>query len=200
MSQYSKENKIQKIDKNSIFVCATDTLYGMCTSAFNAKSVERIYEIKGRDENKPFIILISDISELKQFGVTVSKKQSAFLEAIWPGKVSVILPCTLKKFEYLHRGTESLAFRMPKKVTIQDILEMTGPLVAPSVNKQGGKPAETITEAREIFGDDVDLYISDGKLKGEPSTIITFQGDTLVCLRVGAVPFEKVQEVFDEVK
>jgi L-threonylcarbamoyladenylate synthase len=196
MSQYSKENKIQKIDKNSIFVCATDTLYGICTSAFNKENVERIYEMKGRDENKPFIILISDIAELNQFGVTITKNQQAFLEKIWPGKVSVVLPCSLKKFEYLHRGTESLAFRMPKKNSIRDILENTGPLVAPSANKQGAKPAETITEAREIFGEEVDTYISDGKLKGDPSTIITFQGDTLVCTRVGAVPFDNLKEMY----
>ncbi len=196
----SQTNKIQKIEGGSVFICATDTLYGICTSAFDKENVERIYEIKGRDENKPFIILISDASDIKQFGVTISKKQQAFLEAIWPGKVSVILPCKLKKFEYLHRGTETLAFRMPKKVTIQDILEATGPLVAPSANRQGEKPAETITEAREIFGDEIDTYISDGKLKGEPSTVVTFSGDTLVCVRVGAVPFEKIQEVFDGVK
>ncbi len=196
----SHVNKIQKIEGGNVFVCATDTLYGICTSAFDKENVERIYEIKGRDENKPFIILISDASDIKQFGVTISKKQQAFLEAIWPGKVSVILPCKLKKFEYLHRGTETLAFRMPKKVTIQDILEATGPLVAPSANRQGEKPAETITEAREIFGDEIDTYISDGKLKGEPSTVVTFKGDTLICVREGAVPFEKIQEVFDELK
>ncbi len=196
MSQYSQNNKIQKIEKDSIFVCATDTLYGICTSAFNKNNVERIYEIKGRDDNKPFIILISEIADLKQFGVLISKKQHAFLEEIWPGKVSVVLPCKLKKFEYLHRGIESLAFRMPKKNSIRDIVEMTGPIVAPSANKQGQLPAETITEARAIFGDAVDLYISDSKLKGDPSTIITFQGDTLICLREGAVAFEGIEEIY----
>ena len=44
--------------KSKIIVLPTDTLYGICTSAFNNKSVEKIYDIKGRDENKPFIILI----------------------------------------------------------------------------------------------------------------------------------------------
>ncbi len=193
---YNLKNK-QEILQNGIFVCATDTLYGMCTSAFDKKNVERIYELKGRDEKKPFIILISKIIDLKKFGVTISKKQHMFLDEIWPGKVSVVLPCMLKKFEYLHRGTEGLAFRMPRKNSIIDILEITGPLVAPSANRQGEHPAETITEARDIFGDDVDLYISDGKLKGEPSTIITFTDDKLICIREGAVPFEKVQEVFD---
>lgn len=196
----SHHNKIQKIEKDDIFVCATDTLYGICTSAFNQKNVERIYDIKGRDENKPFIILISHISDLDQFGVTLSKKQETFLGHIWPGKVSVIVPCPHKKFAYLHRGTESLAFRLPKKESVRDILEITGPLVAPSANRQGETPAETVTEAREVFGHYVDTYISDGKLKGSPSTIITFTDDNLVCLREGAVSFGEIQESWDEIK
>lgn len=190
------QNKTENL-KNSVFVCATDTLYGICTSAFDKKNVERIYELKERTDTKPFIILLYDTRGLKDFGITLTKKQSAFLEEIWPGKVSVVLPCPLKKFEYLHRGTESLAFRMPKKNSIRDILDVTGPLVAPSANVEGEESAQTVTEAREIFGDAVDVYISDGKLAGAPSTIITFKDDKLVCLREGAVPFEQLKEVFD---
>ncbi len=182
--------------KNGIGVYATDTLYGICASALSKKNVERIYELKERTDTKPFIILIEDTRDLDKFGIKLSQKERAFLDEIWPGKVSVVLACTLKKFEYLHRGTESLAFRMPKKNSIRDILEITGPLVAPSANREGQKPAETITEARAIFGDAVDVYISDGKLNGAPSTLITFKDDKLICLREGAVPFSKLQALF----
>ncbi len=196
---HNLENK-REIFENGIFVCETDTLYGICTSAFVKENVETIYDLKGRDENKPFIILLSELSDLKSFGVTLSANQKTFLEMIWPGKVSVILPCPDKKFKYLHRGTNSLAFRIPKKNSIRDILEITGPLVAPSVNHQGEKPAETITEARAMFGDEIDAYISGGKLAGAPSTLITFEGDSLVCLREGAVSFEQLKKTFEEIK
>jgi L-threonylcarbamoyladenylate synthase len=182
--------------ENGIFVCETDTLYGICTSAFIKENVEEIYDIKGRDENKPFIILLSQVADLKSFNITLTPKQKKYLDEIWPGKVSVILPCPHKKFEYLHRGTESLAFRIPKKRSIQDILEITGPLVAPSANKQGQKPAETVTEAKQVFGDDIDAYFSGGKLSGAPSTLITFKDDKLVCLREGAVPFDSLQILY----
>lgn len=191
-----KKVKYADILEDSVFVCQTDTIYGMCTSAFSKERVEYMYSLKGRFENKPFIILLSDISDLKQFGITLSVKQKIFLEKIWPGKISVVLPCPLKKFNYLHRGTESLAFRIPKKQSIRDILEITGPLVAPSVNKQGQKPAETVTEAKAIFGEQIDLYISGGKLNGAPSTLITIADDTVKCLRDGAVPFSKIEPLF----
>lgn len=179
---------------SKIVVLPTDTLYGICTSAFDKMAVERIYEIKGRDENKPFIVLISKISDLEKFGISsalISAQSSdgrankRILENVWPGKVSVILPLqksALKKFEYLHRGTGKLAFRLPRKKTLLAYLRKSGPLVAPSANPQGEKPAETIAEAKKYFGTKVDMYVAGGRLTGSPSTIIEIANDASVKL------------------
>ena len=48
----------------------TDTLYGIHTSALNQKSVENVYKIRGRAPEKPFIILIGSIDQLKIFKIT----------------------------------------------------------------------------------------------------------------------------------
>lgn len=173
-------------EKNTVFICPTDTIYGICTSAFDKKNVEKIYTLKGRDENKAFIILISKISDLKKFGITLTKTQADFLKRNWPGPLSVILPCPLKKLEYLHRGLYSLAFRIPKKKKIIDILQKIGPIVAPSANPQGEKPANTISQAKKYFGYNVDLYISAGRLEGKPSTIVSFQKNKLITIRQGS--------------
>jgi len=163
-----------KSKKAKIFVLPTDTLYGICARALDKTAVERIYEIKSRTETKPFIILISNPRDLEKFGISKSflNAHSKLLEKVWPGKVSVILPIKGSKFAYLHRGHKSLAFRIPRKKSLQVILKKTGPLVAPSANPEGMKPAETIREARTYFGDKVDAYISGGRLTGAPSTII----------------------------
>lgn len=181
--------------KDEIFIYPTDTLYGLCASAFSKKAVERIYTIKGRDENKPFIILIASLNDLKKFHIVLSKEQKIFLQKVWPGKVSVILPVPQKKFEYLHRGKKSLAFRLPKKKLLLDLIQNVGPLVAPSANPQGGKPAETIKEAKKYFGGNVDFYISGGKLQSKPSTIISLVTKEPKILREGSmqVKFDKLK-------
>lgn len=184
---------VKKNVKSKIIVLPTDTLYGICTSAFDENAVERIYDIKGRDENKPFIILISKLKDLEDFGIDegLIKKHKKLLSKVWPGKVSVILPIQkkfLKKFEYLHRGTGKLAFRLPAKKSVVALLKKFGPIVAPSANPQGLKPAETILEAKKYFGDQVSSYIRGGRLKGSPSTIIeiTNAGNVNI-VREGAV-------------
>lgn len=179
------ENKdlIKKLKSENIIVYPTDTIYGIVGSALSKKVVSRIYTIKGRDENKPFIILISRIEDLKLFGVKISPDQEKYLKSVWPGKVSVILPCKSKKFYYLHRGTNSLAFRLPKKKSLQALLKKTGPLVAPSANPQGLLPATTIREAKNYFGDTIDAYVSGGKLEGKSSTLISLLHEKAEILR-----------------
>jgi L-threonylcarbamoyladenylate synthase len=167
---YEKEIKI--IKKGGIGVFPTDTLYGIVGNPFLKDTVERIYTEKGRSKQKPFIILISSINDIKKFGIILNKKQKEYLATVWPGAVSVILPCKAKKFEYLHRGKDSLAFRLPKKKKVIEFLKKTGPLVAPSANPQGLLPAHTIAEAKDYFGSDVDFYISGGLLDSKPSKIV----------------------------
>ena len=166
-----KEKKVIGILKNGgVGVMPTDTIYGLVGSAFSKQAVDRIYKIKNRDTNKPLIVLISSVKDLEEFSIT--NVQSSTLNKFWPGKVSIILPCTSPKFRYLHRGTKSIAFRLPAKKSLIEILKKTGPLVAPSANPESLKPAENIKQAKKYFTNGVDFYLSVGILKNESSTLI----------------------------
>ncbi|MGC8880698.1 MAG: L-threonylcarbamoyladenylate synthase [Minisyncoccia bacterium] len=172
------------LKEGAIGVIPTDTIYGICGSALNKKTVEKIYKLRKRNSKKPMIILISSLKDLKFFKIKLKRKTQKILKKIWPAKISVILPCKLKQFFYLHKGTNSLAFRIPKNRELLKILEISGPVVAPSANFEGEKPAETINEARKYFKDKV-FYYNKGKLKGKPSTLIDFTSSQIKILRKG---------------
>lgn len=177
------------LKEGGLIVLPTDTLYGVIASALSKKAVEKIYKIKGRDENKPFIILINSMTQLSIFGIKLNNLQSETLTRFWPGRVSLILPCPLSKWSYIHRGEKSIAFRMISKRNkdLFSLINKIGPLVAPSVNTQGEKPAETITEAKKYFGNQIDLYINKGRRKSNPSTLVKFGENNLIILRQGDV-------------
>jgi L-threonylcarbamoyladenylate synthase len=177
------EDIINTLQNGGIGIMPTDTIYGLVGQPFNPKIVERIYEIKKRPVDKPFVILISGFGDLKKFNVVMDKKTKKKLREIWPNPVTVIL--NVKDSEHLTRGKESLAFRFPKDQKIQDILKKTGPLIATSPNISDQKPAETIEEARRYFGNKVDFYYDEGKISAEPSTIIRFEGESMEVLRQG---------------
>lgn len=183
--------KLEKIiSDGGVGVLPTDTLYGIVCSAKNKKSVEHVYELRERSLKKPSIILISDIKDLKFFDINLDKGTSEILLRVWPGQVSVILPCAGKKFSYLHRGTKSLAFRIPQKKDLVRLIKKTGPLIAPSANPEGLLPATTIKEARDFFEDAADFYVSGGKLESLPSTIVEIKRGNLSIKRQGAVKVE----------
>lgn len=178
-----------------IAVIPTDTIYGIVGRASIRKAVVRLYALRrktpARHEGgakKPFIVLIDSLTRLQNFGIRLTPIQKLFLKKIWPGKVSVVLPCPSKKFSYLHLGTNTLAFRLPKSKSLQTILKKTGPLVAPSANPEGRKPAQTIAEAKKYFGGKVDVYTgSRKKFSGKPSTLISLLNDKPVVIREGVV-------------
>jgi len=64
------------------------------------------------------------------------------------------------------------AFRLPRPKKLVDFLKKTGPLVAPSANPEGLKPAENITQAKKYFGSNVNFYLAGKTLKSEPSVLI----------------------------
>ncbi|MEK7608418.1 MAG: L-threonylcarbamoyladenylate synthase [Patescibacteria group bacterium] len=175
------------IKEGGVGVFPTDTIYGIVGSAFQKKAVQRIYRLKRRERKKPFIILISSVSEIRRFGIHLSAKKERFLRSLWPAKVSVRITCPARKFRYLHRGLSSLVFRLPPKKMLREILKKTGPLVAPSANVSGMPPAKNVWEARRYFGSSVDFYVDGGTIVGKPSTVIGFGvGGAIIVLRKGA--------------
>lgn len=159
------------LTSGAVGVLPTDTLYGLVGQALRAETVSRIYTLKGRDEHKPFIILIGGVSDLSLFGIELEPRTQEVLTHYWPGPNSIILPCSDPNLSYLHRGAGTLAFRLPETPDLQALLQTTGPLVAPSANPQGLPPAKNLAEAEKYFNDTVDFYVDCGNVLGSPSSL-----------------------------
>jgi L-threonylcarbamoyladenylate synthase len=186
--------------RGEVGVMPTDTLYGIVGSALRPKTVERIYRLRKRNPKKPMIILISHINDLAVFGIVPDPQIKKALRKIWPGKVSVVLSqntqrhAFIKKFQYLHRGTRTLAFRLPKPTWLQALLKKTGPLVAPSANFEGAPPARTLAAAKYYFKDKIDFYVDAGRIVSKPSTLIRIENGKIEVLRGGAGKVKTVRQ------
>lgn len=174
------------LKRGGIGVLATDTLYGLVGCALSKKAVAHIYRVRKRNLKKPCVILIASSRDMGKFGVKADARTKQLLGTVWPGKVSVILPCPHKKFTYLHRGTKTLAFRMPANIRMRRLVQKTGPLAAPSANIEGMPPATTIVEAKKYFGESIDFYINTGTRASMPSTLVAIEGGRIVIKRKGA--------------
>ncbi len=171
----------------AVGVMPTDTIYGIVGSALEEKTVERIYRLRRRNRKKPMIVLIAGMHDLRRFGIVPSPRAARVLRRVWPGKVSVVLACPPRRFAYLHRGTGTIAFRVPASAPLRAFLARTGPLVAPSANIEGEDPARTVAEAKRYFGDRVEFYAAAGRAAAKPSTLIAVaKNGAVTMLRKGA--------------
>lgn len=168
----------------AIGVLETDTIYGLVGSAFYPDVVNRIYQVKRRNIKTPFIILVSDIEQIKYFGVSFTPDLLKKIREHWPGPTSIVLPLDdPDKFYYLTRGRKDLCFRMPGAVSMFELLDLTGPLIATSANTEGGEPAKTVQDAYEYFTDRVDFYCDAGVVDRKQSRIIKFEDDNILEIR-----------------
>lgn len=171
---------IEMIAGGAIGVLLTDTLYGVVAQADNESAVARVYEIKNRTYSKPPIVLIGDISQLYD---PLDDEIASIVNGLWPGKNSIVLPAPSAP-EWLVRGSDGVAYRLPDHAGLRDLLRQTGPLIAPSANPENRPPAKTIGEAQGYFGDSVDFYVDSGVAFNEvPSNVYNLVSGELVQLR-----------------
>lgn len=169
---WDNKELIKILQQGGLAVMPTDTVYGIVGRAEDALVVESVYQARQRSPEKPCIILIGDISELEKFSINLTEVQKEKLKEYWPGPVSIILDCANDKFEYLHRGTDTLACRLPAQEELRKFLLETGPLIAPSANTEGSPVAKNVDEAKKYFRDQVDFYMDGGEIQGNPSRVI----------------------------
>jgi tRNA threonylcarbamoyl adenosine modification protein (Sua5/YciO/YrdC/YwlC family) len=168
-----------------VVVIPTDTVYGLAARAADPEAVERLYQLKSRDD-KPGTLIAANVDQLEALGL--KRRYLKAVEQFWPGAVSVVIPCADPNLKYLHRGLQSLAVRLPEPADLRELLEATGPLLTSSANDPGQPTAVTVEQARGYFGDQVDMYVDGGDLSSrEPSTIIRIVDDAIEVLRQGSV-------------
>lgn len=183
--------------RGGVIAFPTDTAYGLGADPFNDAAVSRIFEIKGRSEAKPILLIVSSVAMAK----SVSKPGTVFYgvaERFWPGPLSVIVPAVASLPSRVTAGTNTIGLRWPVAPFATTLAARIGkPLTATSANR-GGMPATvSAEEVRAQLGDFVDALIDDGVLPSRAgSTLLDLTVDPPLLLREGPVTFESLDEFF----
>ncbi len=168
----------------------SDTIYGLSCRALDKKTVERLRKIKGRDKNKPFIVLISSADQLDELGIITTDAAPAL--RYWPGRLTIICQAEGAPL-WLHRGTKTLAVRQPDDETLRQLIDKTGPLISTSANIADQRPAKSFAGAQKLFGDKLDFYVDRGTISKKASTIIRATFSKVEVVRQGSVKIKGVK-------
>ncbi len=174
---------IEALRADKLVVAPTDTIYGLLARADSPRAVDELYRVRQRDRTKSCIILLSSANDIP--GLTT--KQRYIYDQLYCERPTTIAARVSPDFmPHLVRTDATLAFRaVPPDTALSELIQLVGPLLAPSANLAGQPPATTVNEATAYFGDQVAVYVDSGEVTGGiPSRIITCtDGDEVITLR-----------------
>ena len=176
----------------------TDTFYGLGADPLNKAAVVRIRELKGRDDNKPILLLVSDVSIVER---VIAKRSEAFARAaaaFWPGPLTIVGVAVTTLPEEITAGTGTVGVRLPADETVRALVrECGGVLTATSANPSGSEPARSASEVASYFPQGLDLIVDGGLVTAtEPSTVLDVTTGAPRIIREGALSRDAIEQVF----
>ena len=201
------------IDAESINICAdilksgglvafpTETVYGLGADATDADAAKKIYSAKGRPSDNPLIIHVKAPADAELYAYT-SELYYRLAEAFMPGPLTVIMPKRDTIPSTVTGGLDSVAVRCPSHPIAKALIEAAGVAVAaPSANLSGSPSPTTGEHVISDLNGKIDAIISGGSADiGLESTIVKIDGESLCLLRPGAITYDALTCICDDVK
>jgi len=169
----------------------TDTAYGLGADPFNESAVDRIFEIKGRADGKPILLLVESLTMAESI-VQATDIFYTVAEKFWPGPLTLILDTIAVLPANVTGDTETIGIRWPVAPFATALLRSFGkPITATRANRSGMPSAVTAEEVRQQLGDGLDALVDGGVLPSRHgSSVLDLTVDPPVLLREGPVTFE----------
>lgn len=175
----------------------TETVMGLGVIYNDFDAYNKLNVIKRRPEDKPYTMMVKSIDEIDKYAF-VDEKVLRVIQTFMPGSLTVLLKAKDNVPGYVTHNTGVIGIRIPTNVEAAELLNAVNvPLLVPSANKSGEKPALNSDEAKKIFGEEIDAYL-DGECEGgRPSTIVDFSNEEPVLIRKGPISFEAIKCVYN---
>ena len=186
----------ETIARGGVIAFRTDTFYGLGADPFNREAVGKLKQVKGREDHKPILVVVSDRTQLERFIVEHTPAFDLLAERFWPGPLTLIGKAAHGLAAEITAGTETVGVRMPDDDQVRVLLRKCGgALTATSANLPNQAPAKTAEEVREYFGDLIDLIVDGGPAHTDlPSTVVDVSEAEPQLIREGVISWAEIQK------
>lgn len=193
------EKALKIINNDGVIAFPTDTVYGLCCSAFSEKGIDEIYRIKGRENSKALIVMIPQNYNLECLVESVSDDAKKLIKEFWPGALTIIFKSKNIIPKNATGGLETVGVRIPNCQKAIDLLNFINiPLCTTSANISGEKSPISADEVFSFFNEKIPLIIDGGICNDQiPSTICDLSKDKMNILRVGSISKEKIEKILN---
>lgn len=195
---YIKIKEASKIIKDGgLVLFPTETVYGIGANGLNEESVKNIFIAKGRKQDNPLILHISNMEMLDRIAKNITELEYKLMEAFWPGPFTIILERKDIVPNVVTGGLDTVGVRMPSSEIAKWLIEYANtPIAAPSANISGRPSGTNVEDIFKELSDKVDYIIDGGQCEiGVESTVVRVIDGIPHILRPGKVTEEQIKKV-----
>lgn len=178
--------------EDKLIVFPTETVYGLGGRMSMSGIAEKLREIKGRVDSKPFAYHIADWEMLETLQVEQTPAFRFMARQFWPGPVTLVAK---------NWAGEKIGIRYVKnRIAAALIQEVGEPFIATSANKSGQASPYNAQQARQMIEGCFDCLIDGGRTElAVDSTVVDIGEAIPVMLRAGAQKPE-VEKAIERIK
>ena len=188
----------EKLLNHGVVAFPTETVMGLGVVFDDPIAYEKLNKIKRRPEDKPYTMMVKSVDEIQKYAV-INDVTQRVIDSFMPGSITILVPVKKNSVpSYVTHNTNIIGVRIPTNKEARLLLNEIGkPLLVPSANRSGEKPALNSDEVEAIFGSEIDAIITGESLKERPSTIVDLTKGEVVIVREGPISLDELQKVIE---
>ena len=186
------------LDNSHVIAFPTETVMGLGVYYNDFNDYQLLNKIKCRPEDKPYTMMLCSKDEIEKYAY-VDERAKKVIDAFMPGEITVLLRSKDTVPGYVTHNSGVIGVRVPNLANLLDFLRFIDtPLLVPSANKSGEKPAMNSDEVKRIFNNEVG-YVFEGEAKGGvPSTLVDLTQKEVKIYREGNISLSDILKVIEK--
>jgi L-threonylcarbamoyladenylate synthase len=176
-------------------VLPAKTIYGLSCMYNSVLAIKKLYKIKERKSDLPFIILISKLKSIEKFAQEISDDAKILIKYYWeceePAPLTIIFKKNARLEDFITGGRDTIALRRAELKFVRDVIDISTPIVSTSATiSQTDIIPRKLKDIPEKILKKADLIVElEEDLMGIESTIIDASGSEIRLVREGALKF-----------
>lgn len=193
---------LQVLLQGGVVAGPTETFYGLMACADKETALTRIMTLKGRDGNKPLLLLLDRKERATCYARELPESADGLIRKFWPGPLSLLLRARPGIPGPLVGPARTVGVRVEGMPVIRMLVRaLDRAVTGTSANPGGSPPARTAEEVEAYFHDDIDLIIDTGPCPGGfPSTLVDVSLGRPRLVRYGALSLDQMIAVAPDMR
>ena len=196
MAVIKEAEKIREVlDNDGVIAFVTDTVWGLGCLPESKRAVQKIYDIKRREAQKPLILMSGELENLLPYVKPLNQKAMELVKEYFPGALTIVTEKSEITPDYITSGFQTVGIRVPDNEVFTEICKLTknGVLATTSANLSHEPSAKSYEQAVINMQGKADLIIEDygHSAKGIESTVALVENNIVKVLRQGQIEIKQ---------